>query len=237
MSVNIKLLNRIIFFCDKIISLNKKKKIYELSQRYFIHQIDIFYISLDFRVICVLLVVRPKAPKVISQSRTEKRNQKFLVPSLSGDKAFSSRENNVRASKRAVTSSFFRTREKEEMSKPLNISSRIPRAALEQRTAQVSYRRLSAGESRGLVAVKKAKERRRRRRKKKKERRNDGGREKRIARRSQTAFGFYRRPKKREERTHIVHYWHIQMAILNYDARNVKSPKEMTEFRKKWMTQ
>lgn len=203
-SVNIKLLNRIIFSCDKIISLNKKK-IYELSQRYFIHQIDIFYISLDFRV-CVLLVVRPKAPKVISQSRTEKRNQKFLVPSLSGDKAFSSRENNVRASKRAVVSSFFRTREKEEMSKPLNISSRIPRAALEQRTAQVSYRRLSAGESRGLVAVKKAKERRRRRRKKKrKEGTTEGGRkELRAARKRPSDFIVARRKEKNEHTLSII---------------------------------
>lgn len=95
--------------------------------------------------------------------------------SLSGDKLFSSRENNVRTSKRAVASSFFRTREKEEMSKPVNISSRIPRATLEQRTAKVSYRRLSAGESRGLVAVKKAKERRRRRRKKGKKKRRRAG--------------------------------------------------------------
>jgi len=41
-----------------------------------------------------------------------------------------------------------------------------------ERTAEVSYRRLSAVESRGLVTAKKAKERRRRR--KKKERSNDG---------------------------------------------------------------
>lgn len=140
---------------------------------------------MDFCVVCVLLAVGPKAPKAaMSQTRTEKRNQEFLVPSLSGDKAFSSRENNVRASERASRSEGERALslvrqgeevEEEEMSKLVNISPRIPRAALEQRTAQVSYRRLSAGESRGLAAAKKAKERRRRRRKKgKKERRRAG---------------------------------------------------------------
>lgn len=60
-----------------------------------------FIHPLDFRVVCVLFIVRPKAPKAaMSQTRTEKGNQEFLVPSLSGDKAFSSRENNVRASER-----------------------------------------------------------------------------------------------------------------------------------------
>jgi len=66
-----------------------------------------------------------------------------------------------------------------------------------ERTAEVSYRRLSAGESRGLVTAKKAKERRRRRKKKGKKKRWEGGRkELRTARK--TAFGFYRRPWKRE---------------------------------------
>jgi len=67
-----------------------------------------------------------------------------------------------------------------------------------ERTTEVSYRRLSAGEFRGLVTAKKAKERRRRRRKKKgKKKRWEGGRkELRTARK--TAFGFYRCPWKRE---------------------------------------
>lgn len=173
----------------------------EFSERYFIHPIDIFYTSLDFRVICVLLVVRPNAPKVISQSRMKKRNQKFLVSSLSGDKAFSSRENNVRASKWAIVSSFFRTKEKE-MSKPVNISSRIPRAV---GATEVSYRRLSAGESRGLVAVKKAKERRRRRRKKGKKKRRRAG-EKNCAPLANGLRILSSLEEKREKRTHVVYY-------------------------------
>lgn len=62
----------------------------------------------------------------MSQTRTEKGNQEFLVPSLSGDKAFSSRENNVRASERAEAREnvlfLSDEREKEEMSKSVNIS-------------------------------------------------------------------------------------------------------------------
>lgn len=55
-----------------------------------------------------------------------------------------------------------------------------------ERTAEVSYRRLSAVESRGLVTAKKAKERRRRRKKRKEV--TTGGREKRIAHRAQNGL-------------------------------------------------
>lgn len=113
----------------------------------------------------------------MSQTRTEKGNQEFLVPSLSGDKAFSSRENNVRASARAEAREnvLFLSDEREgedEQTGEYLLADSASRAGAE-RTAEVSYRRLSTGESRGLVTAKKAKERRRRRRKKK-ERGNDG---------------------------------------------------------------
>lgn len=166
-----------------------------------------FIHPLDFCVVCILLIVRPKAPKAaVSQTRAEKGNQEFLVPSLSGDKAFSSRENNVRASERAeARESVFLSDEREGGDEQVGeylLADSACRAGAE-RTAEVSYRRLSAGESRGLVATKKAKERRRRQRKKKKkkkERREGGRKELRTARK--TAFGFYRRPRKREEPAH-----------------------------------
>lgn len=118
-----------------------------------------------------------------------KRNQEFLVPSLSGDKAFSRFEKITfaRTKKRRKANT---TGEKANgwARKPANISLRAD-SALEQRTAKVSYRRLSAGESRGLVAAKKAKERQWRRRKK--NWKNDGGggrKELRVARKRPSDF-------------------------------------------------
>lgn len=139
------------------------------SQRYFrcllymlwTFALFVFFSSLD----------RKLRKQAMSQTRTEKGNQEFLVPSLSGDKAFSSRENNVRASENVLFLSDGREGGDEQAGEYL-LADSASRAGAE-RTAEVSYWRLSAGESRGLVTAKKAKERRRRRRKKKK-RRNDG---------------------------------------------------------------
>jgi len=108
------------------------------------------------------------------------------VPSLSGDKAFSSRENNARESERASRGAgggraggraLSLVRQgggggggggDERAGEYLSADS-----ALEQPTARVSCRRLSAGESRGLAAAKKAKER------------DDGAGEKRERRRNE----------------------------------------------------
>lgn len=81
-----------------------------------------------------------------------------------------------------------------------------------ERTAEVSYRRLSAGESRGLVTAKKAKERRRRRRKKKgktgrRESGRAGEREKRIAHRAQNGLRILSPSEEKRGEPALVDYW------------------------------
>lgn len=145
----------------------------------------------------------------MSQMRTEKRNQEFLVPSLSGDKAFSSRENNVRASEQAKAREnvLFLSDEREEGDEQGGeylLADSASRAGAE-RTTKVSYRRLSAGESRGLVTAKKAKERQRRRRKKKGKTEREGAGEKNCAPRAKRPSGFIV-ARGKERCPHIVDY-------------------------------
>lgn len=119
------------------------------------------------------------------------------MPSLSGDKAFSSRENNVRASEpkrwrkgareggeRERKKERGRGRERDKMSKPANISCGFREPFVGATNNRSIVRRLSAEASLAASSrAKKAKERRRRRGKKKKGEKNEQlEREKRIAR-------------------------------------------------------
>lgn len=76
----------------------------------------------------------------MSQIRTWKRNQEFLVPALSGDKAFSSRENNVGAGERQARENKFRERRTRRASRRISLRGGFRGAALEQRANRPKYR-------------------------------------------------------------------------------------------------